>query len=134
VLFAAGSVLTGLTFFTVSWSGQHALRGIRVDLFKHLHRLSLGFYGEHDAGNLMSRITNDSETIQQALGFALVQVLSGLLLIVWIAYNMFRENFAYALISLAVVPFMFLATLWLSGQARKAPASRARRWAMSTPS
>jgi ATP-binding cassette, subfamily B, multidrug efflux pump len=119
-LFVAGSVLTGLTFFTVSWSGQHALRNIRVDLFKQLHRLSLGYYGENDAGNLMSRITNDSETIQQALGFALVQVLSGLLLIVWIAYNMFRENFAYALISLAVVPFMFLATLWLSGQARKA--------------
>jgi ATP-binding cassette subfamily B protein len=68
----------------------------------------------------MSRITNDTETIQQALSFALVQVLSGILLIVWIAYNMFRENFAYALISLAVVPFMFLATLWLSGQARKA--------------
>ncbi|CAG0928924.1 putative ABC transporter ATP-binding protein [Thermoflexales bacterium] len=119
-LYAAGSVLTGLTFFTVSWSGQHALRSIRVDLFKQLHRLSLGYYGENDAGNLMSRITNDSETIQQALGFALVQVLSGLLLIVWIAYNMLRENIAYALISLAVVPFMFLATLWLSGQARKA--------------
>jgi ATP-binding cassette subfamily B protein len=119
-LFVISSVLTGLTFFTVSWSGQHALRSIRVDLFKHLHRLSLGYYGENDAGNLMSRITNDSETIQQALGFALVQVLSGLLLIVWIAYNMFRENFAYALISLAVVPFMFFATLWLSGQARKA--------------
>jgi ATP-binding cassette subfamily B multidrug efflux pump len=119
-LFVISSVLTGLTFYTVGWSGQHALRSIRVDLFKQLHRLSLGYYGEHDAGNLMSRITNDSETIQQALGFALVQVLSGLLLIVWIAYNMFRENPAYAFISLAVVPFMFLATIWLSGQARKA--------------
>ena len=32
------SVLTGLTFFTVGWSGQHALRSIRVDLFKQLHR------------------------------------------------------------------------------------------------
>ena len=119
-LFIIGSVFSGLTFYTVSWSGQHALRSIRVDLFKHLHRLSLGYYGENDAGNLMSRITNDSDTISQALGFALVQVLSGALLIVWIAYSMFRENFAYALISLAVVPFMFFTTLWLSNQARKA--------------
>jgi len=119
-LYVIGSVFSGLTFYTVSWSGQHALRSIRVDLFKHLHRLSLGYYGENDAGNLMSRITNDSDTISQALGFALVQVLSGALLIVWIAYSMFRENFAYALISLAVVPFMFFATLWLSNQARKA--------------
>ncbi len=119
-LYLLGSVLTGLTFLTVSWSGQHALRNIRIELFAHLHRLSLGYYGENEAGNLMSRITNDSETINQALGFALVQVLSGLLLIVWVAYTMFTENFAYALISLLVVPFMFIATLWLSGQARKA--------------
>ncbi len=38
----------------------------------------------------MSRITNDTETIQQAFGFALVNVLSGVLLIVWIACTMLR--------------------------------------------
>jgi ATP-binding cassette subfamily B protein len=115
-----GSLLTGATFYAVGWTGQHALRNIRIELFAQLHRLSLGYYGEHEAGNLMSRITNDSETIQQALSFALVQVLSGVLLIVWVAYTMFTENAAYALISLLVVPFMFFATLWLSNQARKA--------------
>jgi ATP-binding cassette subfamily B protein len=119
-LYVTGSVLTGATFFTMSWAGQHVLRALRVDVFQHLHRLSLGYYAEHEAGDLMSRITNDAETIQQALSFALVNVLSGVLLLVWVAYNMLSKSAPFALLSLAVSPVMLLATLWFSDQARKA--------------
>lgn len=119
-LYATGSILTGLTFFAMSWAGQHVLRGLRVDVFDHLHRLSLGYYGEHDAGDLMSRITNDTETIQQALSFALVNVASGTLLLVWVSYNMLTRSLPFALLSLSVMPVMVAATLWFSSQARKA--------------
>ncbi|MBI5670854.1 MAG: ABC transporter ATP-binding protein [Chloroflexi bacterium] len=119
-LFLIGSVFSGLMFFTMTWAGQNALRNIRKDVFRHINRLSLGYYAENEAGNIMSRFTSDSETIQQALSFALVQVLSGSLLIVWIMVKMLQTNVPYALISLAVVPFMALATVYFSGQARKA--------------
>ena len=120
VLFTIGSVLTGLTFYVMSWMGQHVLKALRLDVFKHMHRLSLDYYAEHEAGDLMSRITNDAETIQQALSFALVNVVSGVLLLVWITYNMLALSFAFALLSLVVVPVMAVATLWFSNQARKA--------------
>ncbi len=119
-LFVLSSALVGMTFLTMSWAGQHALKAIRVDVFRHLHRLSLGFYAENEAGNLMSRITNDSETIQQALNFALVNVASGVLLIGWIIFNMLAKSPAFALISLSVVPLMWVSTRWFSTQARKA--------------
>jgi ATP-binding cassette, subfamily B, multidrug efflux pump len=119
-LYVLTSVLTGLTFYLMNWAGLRVLRQLREDLFAHLHRLSVGYYAEHEAGDLMSRITNDSETIQQAFSFALVNVLSGILLIVWIGYTMFQRSLAYALLSLSVVPLMIIATLWFSGQARKA--------------
>ncbi len=80
----------------------------------------MSFYAEHEAGDLMSRITNDTETISQAINFALLQVLGGLLLLVWIGYSMLKLSVPYALISLIVVPAMLLATIWFSGQARKA--------------
>jgi ATP-binding cassette subfamily B protein len=96
------------------------LRQLQIALFQHLHRLSLSFYSKNESGDLMSRITNDVSTIQQAIGFALVQVLSGSLLILWIAYNVLRSNLTYGLLSLAVLPLMVVATLWFSGQARKA--------------
>jgi len=118
--YLAGSVTGGLMFFSMSRTGHHVLRRLRVRLFNHLHRLSLGFYTRNETGDLMSRITNDSDTIQQVVSFALVQVLSSVLLILWIVWQMVAMNWAYALISLSIVPLMGLATLWFSTQARKA--------------
>ena len=68
----------------------------------------------------MSRITNDTSAIEQAISFALVNVFSGILLLIWVAYNMFTQNLPFALLSLAVSPIMFIATLYFSDQARKA--------------
>jgi len=114
------AILTGITVYLMNWSGQHVLRQMRVELFNHMHHLSLGFYAEQEAGDLMSRITNDTDTIQQVFNFALVNVISGGLLIVWIGVSMFQASFVYALVSLAVVPIMIVITLWFSSQARKA--------------
>jgi len=119
-LFVLGSVLTGLTFFSMTWAGQHVLRLLRTEVFEHLHRLPIGYYAEHEAGDLMSRITNDTETINQAISFALVNVASGILLLVWIAYNMLSKNIPFALLSMAVTPLMIIATVYFSDQARKA--------------
>lgn len=119
-LFVAGSLLNGMTFFVMAWTGQHVLRQMRVEVFEQLHRLSLSYYAEHEAGDLMSRITNDTTAIEQAFSFALVNVFSGILLIVWVAYNMVTANLPFALLSLAVAPLMFIATIYFSEQARKA--------------
>jgi ATP-binding cassette subfamily B protein len=119
-LFIAGSVLQGLAFFSMTWSGQNMLRRMRQDLFRQLHRLSLGYYAENEAGNLMSRITSDTDTIQQVLQFALLSVISGLLLMVWTMIKMLQMNSTYALLSLTVAPVMLVATLYFSSEARKA--------------
>lgn len=120
VLFVIGSFLTGATFFSMTWAGQHVLRSLRTEVFAHLHRLPVGYYAEHEAGDLMSRITNDTETINQAISFALVNVASGILLLGWIAYNMLSKNIPFALLSMAVTPLMIIATVYFSDQARKA--------------
>ena len=119
-LFVLGAVLTGATFFTMAWTGQHVLRVLRVQVFEQLHRLSLSYYSQHEAGDLMSRITNDTSAIEQAFSFALVNVFSGILLLVWVAYNMLTTNAPFALLSLSVAPVMFIATWYFSEQARKA--------------
>ena len=120
ILYVMGSVFTGLTFYSMSWVGQHVLRTLRVEVFEHLHNLQLSYYADHEAGDLMSRITNDTDTIQQAVSFALVSVASGILLLLWIAYNMLSQSLPFALLSMAVTPLMAIATVWFSNQARKA--------------
>ncbi len=119
-LYILSAIATGLSFFLMTWVGQHVLRNLRVSVFEHMHRLSISYYSRHEVGELMSRITNDTETIQQAFNFALISVISGAMLIGWIGYEMFRESVVYALISLSVVPLMIITTIWFSNQARKA--------------
>jgi ATP-binding cassette, subfamily B, multidrug efflux pump len=120
LLYISGAVMTGMTFFAMAWTGQHVLRALRVAVFKHLHRLNIGYYAEQEVGDLMSRITNDTETIAQALNFALINVTSGVLLLLWIGYNMLSRSLPFALLSMAVVPVMAVTTVWFSSQARKA--------------
>ncbi len=119
-LFVLGAVTGGLQFYLMSYAGQHVLRRLRVDVFGQILRLSIGYHVEHEAGDTMSRITNDADTIQQGVNFALVQVLGGVLLIVWIAYKMLGRSVAYALVAMSVLPLMILATTYFSNQARRA--------------
>lgn len=119
-LFALSSVATGLMFYWMTTSGQSVLRTLRVQVFHHILRLPIGYHVAHESGDTMSRVTNDADTIQQAVSFALIHVLSGAFLILLVAYKMLGESLAYGLIALSMLPFMIITTAWFSGQARKA--------------
>ncbi|MCH8095428.1 MAG: ABC transporter ATP-binding protein, partial [Chloroflexi bacterium] len=119
-LYIIGTVSVGLMFYFMVWSGQHVLKTLRVQVLQQINRLSIAYHVEHEAGDTMSRVTNDADTIQQGMTFALVQVASGLSLIIWVSYNMLTTSVPYALVALSIVPVMAIATSWFSAQARKA--------------
>ena len=83
-LFVVGSAMNGLAFFAMSRTGQSVLKEMRQDLFRKMQRLSMGYYAENEVGNVMSRITSDTDTIQQVFSFGLLSVIGGVLLIAWI--------------------------------------------------
>jgi ATP-binding cassette subfamily B protein len=117
-IFVVSAVLSGFQFYCMTYMGQNVLRTLREQVFAHIHRLSFGYYSKHEAGDVMSRITSDADTVQQAIGFPLVGVVQGVLLIVWIAYTMLSQSLVLALVALSVTPFMFVTTSWLSARAR----------------
>jgi ATP-binding cassette subfamily B protein len=119
-LYIGNALVSGLSFYMMRWGGFHVLRDLRAQVFKHVHKLSLGYFTKHEVGDVMSRFTNDIDTLSQAIGFALIQVLQGGLLIVWIVYEMFSKSIPFSLITLITLPLMFIATRWFSAQARKA--------------
>jgi len=125
-LFILGAITQGLTFYSMRWAGQNVLKNIRHDLMRHVHRLSIGYFARSEAGDVMSRVTNDVDTVNQMFNFALINVMRGTFVIIFIMFTMFGENVAYALISLSVAPVMILMTIYFSNQARKA-FRRARR-------
>jgi ATP-binding cassette, subfamily B, bacterial len=65
---AAALINWGATYaqtFLINWVGQRALQDLRIELFQHLQKLSIGFYSRNKAGVLISRITNDVQALDQ---------------------------------------------------------------------
>ena len=58
-------VATYVQTFLINWVGQRALQDLRIELFQHLQRLSIGFYSRNKAGVLISRLTNDVQALDQ---------------------------------------------------------------------
>ena len=95
------------------WIGHRVLLTLRMQMFKHLQRLSLRFYDNNEVGRVMSRVTSDVSTLQELLTTGFIMILAdffGLFLVVGI---MMYKDVEMALITLAVVPFLVAAmSIW----------------------
>jgi ATP-binding cassette subfamily B protein/subfamily B ATP-binding cassette protein MsbA len=107
-------------FRTMIIVGNKVLYRLRASIFGRIQSLSLRFFDHHEAGDLMSRLTNDVDTIGQVINSGLIQSLSGVLLVVGIIVAMFALNWQLALATLVILPFMFAASIILSRRARRA--------------
>ncbi|MGB9023463.1 MAG: ABC transporter ATP-binding protein [Candidatus Bathyarchaeia archaeon] len=92
---------------------QKALRTLRKNLFEHLQTLSLSFFDRRTHGELMSRLTNDIDAINQALTQNVTQLAGSILSLIGILIAMFALNVWLALGSLTVLPIMVLITIFI---------------------
>lgn len=98
---------------------QDALRRLRRDLFEHLQKLSIAFFDTHTAGELMSRLTNDIDAINQAVSQNVVSLVASVLSLVGIVIAMFVLNPWLAIAALLVVPIMFWFTNFIARYTRR---------------
>ena len=89
-------------------AGQTMLLRLRTDMFNHLHRLTMSFFDHNKVGKLMSRVQNDVNQMQQLLGAGIVELLASVLTLIGIAAVMITMNARLALITLTVVPALFI--------------------------
>src|SRR5215216_6313495 len=97
------------TYFT-GWTGERILADLRNTLFRHLQRLSLGFYERNRAGVIISRLTNDVEAIDQLVTDGVTTLVQSTLTLFGTAVILFFLDWRLALATLVVLPFMFVAT------------------------
>ncbi len=117
VAYAVFIVLTSLAQrFQVQVTGRLAawvMNDLRVKVFAHLQRLSLGFFTEEKAGVVMSRMTSDIENLQQLLQDGLSQLAIQALTMVVITAILFATDVRLAFITVVlIVPALVLASLW----------------------
>jgi len=97
-------------------TGQHILFDMRQELFDHLQRLALRFYGSRPVGGIMSRVTNDVEAINNLINSGLVTIVSQGISLIGIVAVMFALNVRLALMAFVVLPGM----VWIVARLRPA--------------
>jgi ABC-type multidrug transport system fused ATPase/permease subunit len=98
------------TYFT-GWTGERMLADLRNHLFRHLQRLSLGFYERNRAGVLISRLTNDVEALDQLVTDGVTSLIQNTLVLGGTAVILFLLNWKLALATMTVMPALTVATV-----------------------
>ena len=111
------------TYFQVRISatiGQASLLRLRNDLFAKLNRLSLSYYTRHPLGAIMSRITNDVDVISEFVTMGVVSLVTDVFILLIIVIMMFVLDVKLALVTLTMLPVMWVASRFFSAKARTA--------------
>jgi ABC-type multidrug transport system fused ATPase/permease subunit len=111
---------TAAQFYLMTVAGQRVLLHMRTQIFERIQALSLSFFDQHEAGDLMSRLVNDTQVINQVFSGGVVRLASMSLSIVGIIFSMIGLNWRLALVSFTVLPVMVLTTTVFSRRARAA--------------
>ncbi len=110
----AGLLSWGMSYlqtYLTGWVGERILADLRINLFRHLQRLSLGFFERTRAGVIISRLTNDVEAIDQLVTDGVTSLVQNTLTLVGTAILLFILDWRLALATLAVIPLMSVATV-----------------------
>jgi ATP-binding cassette subfamily B multidrug efflux pump len=94
--------------YNVSWTSQNVIFQLRQDLFEHLQELSMSFYDKTEAGRIMSRVTNDVNTLNEVVGPGMVRVIGDVFTIFTTAAAMLVMSTNLALVSFLTIPFIIL--------------------------
>ncbi|HHX50561.1 MAG TPA: ABC transporter ATP-binding protein [Clostridia bacterium] len=129
-LFRLGQIYLGIIFFNflLSYSqnillqfiGQKILYQIRQQVFSHLLKMSTSFFDRNPVGRLVTRVTNDTETLNEMYTGVFINLFRDLFLLTGTIFMMLKLHSRLALISFAVIPLIILVARLYQKKAREA--------------
>lgn len=125
-IYLFSSLLSYIQEYMMSGISQHIIQKMRNDVNDKLHKLPLNFYDTQTHGEILSRVTNDIDTIASTLQQNLVQVITAAITLIGIAVMMFVISPLMSLITLIVLPLSFMITKFVASRSQKYFTGQAR--------
>jgi ATP-binding cassette subfamily B multidrug efflux pump len=119
-VYVAGTLATRGQIRQVGSVGQRVLASMRERIFERLQRLPLRYFDRHPVGDVMSRVTNDVDTLNQLLSQGITQLLGSLFSLIGIVVAMLILDWRLALVCFAIIPVMLLTNVFFARRARRA--------------
>jgi len=117
-IYIVGLVAQGGQIYLISSIGQRFLSELRAQIFDKVEAFSIAYFDKHKAGDLMSRLLNDINTINQLLSQGLTQVIGSVFSLVGIVVAMIVLSIPLALVSFIVLPIMIWITVIFARRSR----------------
>jgi ATP-binding cassette, subfamily B, bacterial MsbA len=118
ILFVMQSVLGFAGSYILDWIGERIITDLRMNLYRHLHRLGLRFYSGQRLGEITSRLTNDVASIRNAATGTLAEALTQTIGLVGSVGLMVMLNWRLSLVIFVTVPVISLATRYFGSKIR----------------
>src|ERR671928_338921 len=119
-IYATGALAQRSQIRQIGAVGQSVLASMRARIFDRLQHLPLGFFERRPVGDLMSRVTNDVDTLNQLFSQGLTQLLGSLFSLIGIVVAMLFLDWNLALACFTIIPIMLLLTSFFARRARRA--------------
>jgi ATP-binding cassette, subfamily B, multidrug efflux pump len=128
LVFAGLFLVVRLSAFFVEWLngyllaglGQRVIYDLRMELFEHVHSLSLSYFHRQPVGRLVTRTANDVAAMEEMFSTAFVAILKDIGMLLGIVVFLLIINIKLGLITMSVIPLMIIATLVFRRFARAA--------------
>ena len=113
------AVATASSVYIGEWISQRILVALRGKVFEHLQGLSLGFFERRSAGELISRINNDTMELQRIIGPNFTRLGVAPFVVIFAIKRLLDISPTLVLVMAAVIPLVIIATNWLGGKVRR---------------
>src|ERR671916_1072352 len=119
-VYVAGTLAQRGQIRQVGAIGQSILASLRERIFERLLRLPLRYFDRRPVGDLMSRVTNDVDTLNQLLSQGFTQLLGSFFSLIGIVVAMLILDWRLALVCFTIIPVMLLTNVFFALRARRA--------------
>jgi len=115
----AQSVIQYVMTYAMQYIGQKTLLDLRMQIFEHLQKLALRFFDRTPIGRLVTRVTNDVESLNELFSSGIVMIFSDIFIIIWIFIFMFLMSWDLSLVTLSVLPALIYGTFLFRKKVRQ---------------
>ncbi len=106
-----GSVVQYIEALLLQYTGQKIIYEIRMDIFTHIENMETQFFNDRPIGKLVTRVTNDTETLNEMYTSVIINSVKNIFLLIGIVIAMISLNPRLSLLTFSVIPFLLIATI-----------------------
>lgn len=113
-----GFFIEYIQLYLTTWLGQRVQDDLRMQIFRHVQKLHLGYFDRTPVGRVVTRLTNDVNALNEMFSSGVVTVIGDIFMLVLIIGAMLYLNWELALITFATLPLLIGATLIFRAKVR----------------